>query len=259
MHAILLSLKCQDTEDEVKSLRYLAGQLLQVLGDNQVSSLVDEWLMLKCDDIGAAPSLEKRIDDYWAKIFCLKSSMGEPKYPLPAMLFKALLSLLHGNADCEKGFSDNKHLLEGRSSLSLASIKGMRHIKSYLQRYGVHVTKVPLSLELVRSLKQARNKYILKMDAEESSSKRKQPTNEGEASCQDKRAEEKKMLKKQVVASREFLTSAEELISTGMKHKDMAKVQSGHVLLTKGNSSLELALAKLLEVEKQIMCKKVKH
>lgn len=81
----------------MKLLHYLAGQLLPVLGDNQILTLVGErHMMKKRDDIPAAPPLEERIDKYWAKVFCLKSVTGEVKYPLLATLFKALLSLPHG-------------------------------------------------------------------------------------------------------------------------------------------------------------------
>lgn len=257
LHARFLALEYDNAEMEVRSLRYLAAQLPQVLGDDQVSSLIDEWHILKCSGDKSAKCTQERIDDYWAKVFSLRSATGEQKYPLLSRLIKALLSLPHGNADCERGFSENKHLLDGRSSLSIASINGMRHIKTHLRRYEGDATKVPLSLDLIRSVKQSRVKYAQRTAAEEATSKQK-PSKEDCGLEQCRLAEEKKVLEDQVAASRALLTSAQELISSGVKRKDMDKVQRGHILLTKGNSSLERALGKLQELSKQIS-KKPKH
>lgn len=60
-----------------------------------------------------------------------------------------------------------------------------------------------------------------------------------------------------MAASKALLTSAEEIINAGVKKKDMNKVSSGHVLLAKGNASLEIALKKLSELEE--ISKKRKH
>ncbi|KAK8770235.1 hypothetical protein V5799_013300 [Amblyomma americanum] len=253
MHARFLGLQYENAEQEVRSLRYIVGQLPQVLGDGQVSSLVDEWLMLKCDQ--SKGTLEGRLDVYWAKIFRMKTITGETKYPMLSKLVKAVLSLPHGNADLERGFSENKHLLDERSSLNIASVNGMRHIKSYLQRYDGDASKVPLSSDLLRCVRQSRAKYALMMSAEESTSKR---AAEEAVSNQCTLEAKKKALEGQVQASKVLLTRAEEMINFGIKEKDMDKVESGRLLLTTGNGNLEQALKDLKELEKQ-MLKKARH
>lgn len=46
MHERFLATRCDNTEQMVQSLRYVAGQLLpQVIHEDQVSSLIDEWHM----------------------------------------------------------------------------------------------------------------------------------------------------------------------------------------------------------------------
>ncbi|KAG0445274.1 hypothetical protein HPB47_017467 [Ixodes persulcatus] len=115
-HTSLLGLQPSDVELEVRSLRYLASQLPQVLESDHVSSLVDEWHLLRCDSANSLQLMEDgRIDTRWATVFQQKRAAGQQKYPLLSRLVKALLSLPHGNADCERGFSENKHLLEGRA------------------------------------------------------------------------------------------------------------------------------------------------
>lgn len=56
IHASFLALKYENVEQEVRSLRYIAGQLQpQVIGAEQVSCVIDEWHMLKCGaDRGAS-------------------------------------------------------------------------------------------------------------------------------------------------------------------------------------------------------------
>lgn len=249
MHARFLALRCDNAEQEVRSLRYIAGQLQpQVIHEDQVSSLIDEWHMFKCGGDRGTMHLETRLDDYWAKVFCLKDITGALKYPLLSKVIKALLSLPHGNADAERGFSENKHLLDGRSSLNIASINGMRHVKSFLQRYDGDATKVPLNPDLLKSVRQAHAKYAHRLSLEEGSSKRKAA--EDAAVEQPTHETEKAALEDQVAASKALLTSAEEIINVGVKQKDINKVASGHVLLAKGNATLEQALKRLGELEK---------
>ncbi|KAG0437418.1 hypothetical protein HPB47_017455 [Ixodes persulcatus] len=165
-----------DVESEVRSLRYLASQLPQVLESDHVSSLVDEWHLLRCDSANSLQLMEDgRIDTRWATVFQQKCAAGQQKYPLLSRLVKALLSLPHSNADCERGFSENKHLLEGRASLCIASINGLRQVKTYLQRYDGDATKVPLSPDLLRSVKRARARYEERIGSREADMKRKKP------------------------------------------------------------------------------------
>lgn len=50
-------------------------------------------------------------------------------------------------------------------------------------------------------------------------------------------------------ASKALRNCAKEIIKSDGKQKDMNKTESGHVLLTKGNASLEQTLGKLGELE----------
>ncbi|KAH8033268.1 hypothetical protein HPB51_008751 [Rhipicephalus microplus] len=132
MHTKFLALKCENAEHEVRSLQYIAGQLQpQVICGDQVSSLIDEWNMLKCNGDRGTLHLEGRVDVYWTKVLCLKTTNGELKYPLLSKIIKALLCLPHGNADAERGFSENKNLLDGRNTLSIASINGMTQLRRH--------------------------------------------------------------------------------------------------------------------------------
>ena len=59
----------------------------------------------------ASQGRTKRIDSYWEEIACMKDELGNPLFPHLTTLVKCLLSLSHGNATPESGFSINKAIL----------------------------------------------------------------------------------------------------------------------------------------------------
>lgn len=63
----------------------------------------------------------------------MKDDSGNVIYKYLSVLIKALMCLAHGDADAERGFSDNNPIIEGRSNLDLRSINSLRCIKSYIQ------------------------------------------------------------------------------------------------------------------------------
>lgn len=109
LHARFLALEYDNAEMEVHSLCYLTAQLQQVLGDDQVSSLIDEWNILECRGDKSAKCAQERINDYWAKVFSPRSATREQKYPLLSRLIKALL-LCPTAMRIARGFSENNSL-----------------------------------------------------------------------------------------------------------------------------------------------------
>lgn len=91
----------------------------------------------------------------WCKHY---SKLGDRavKYPLLGALVKALLSLLHGTADVERGLSENSCMLRDRASLSISTVNGLRSIMSFSERFGRNAAAVPLSGELIRAVEGAR-------------------------------------------------------------------------------------------------------
>ena len=52
-----------------------------------------------------------RIDSYWSRVFLMKGTDGRFLFPQLSALIKAILSLSHGNAGPEQGFSVNKSII----------------------------------------------------------------------------------------------------------------------------------------------------
>ena len=62
------------------------------------------------------------MDHYWRKIELMKNAVGDLKYPLVIKAVKAALSLAHGNAEVQRGFSESAKNIKKKSSPSFRSI-----------------------------------------------------------------------------------------------------------------------------------------
>lgn len=91
---------------------------------DQVASLIDEWHCLHCQPIAEGSSSQNTtVDGYWAAL--LVTGIRAQKYPLLSALVRTLLFGPHGNADCERGFSENKRVVKNRAYLAIVTINGI--------------------------------------------------------------------------------------------------------------------------------------
>ncbi|CAF4482456.1 unnamed protein product [Rotaria sp. Silwood2] len=111
----------------------VARELPHLLSDDDLDQLNSEWRLYVNETIPnewyehnsvGVDSQEiikyRPVDYYWKHIFAMKNSSGGTKFLILSKLVKSILSLSHGNADVERGFSENASLVsDDRSSLSL--------------------------------------------------------------------------------------------------------------------------------------------
>ena len=97
----------------------------------------------------------------------LTDHRGEPKYPILASVVKVALSLSHGQADVERGFSVNKQILSDRTVLSEKVLCATRTVKEILIRYG-SVTSVPITPSVIAAYRSAYKNYKEAMKMEKS-------------------------------------------------------------------------------------------
>ncbi|KAL1482177.1 hypothetical protein MTO96_014989 [Rhipicephalus appendiculatus] len=166
----------------VQSLKYLAACVPQIIKTEQVVMLVDEWHSLHCRRAIEGLSISGTpIDSYWAAIFTSNSQ----KYWLLSVLVRALLSLPHGNADCERGFSGNKRIVENRASLAIATINGIRQVKSYMKRFSSDPCSVLFTRDIMKAVKSSHNVYSRRLQRESEEQKKTEEENvrSGPANC----------------------------------------------------------------------------
>lgn len=234
-----------------KIIRMLAAEVPNVVDPSEVSSITDEWILLQTqeldfnhiDEISEEAGCSRdsiksmRLDHYWQKIFDMKDSFGNPKFKILTKLVKALLSLAHGNAECERGFSLNKNLLDNRSSLSIESINGLRQMKSHIKRIG-GLENLKIEKEILQSVKDAGQKYRQRIQTSQNIQKRKLELDEEEKKSDDLK-KEGEMLAQQIQSSQIMLSKAEEIIAKGLKKKDLSEIEMGQVLLKEAKTNIE--------------------
>ncbi|CAN8028260.1 unnamed protein product [Ixodes persulcatus] len=245
-------------EFATRSLRYIANALPQVIPPNKVAALTDEWNSLVCQTCDW--ELSPNVVTHWSVVFALKTPTCDPQYPMLGKLVKALFALPHGNADCERGFSENKHAVENRSSLPITSISSLRQTKTYMKRYSEDPTNLPLTKELLRGVENSYMRYRQRIDKEEASRslKRRHAEASGEVSETKKLTDEKSGLQCRLSSLKALLLSAQELISKGVAVKDLDKVGKGHLLLSDVNSKLAKVLERIKEIDSALQTVKKK-
>ncbi|KAL1426107.1 hypothetical protein MTO96_018580 [Rhipicephalus appendiculatus] len=239
----LRSLRClspnaREEESSGPELRCLAMKLPQVIQPGEISILMDEYTVFQLDTLESA----QNIDEYWRAAFDLKKCDGTTKYPL-SKLVNALLSIPHGNADVERGFSENRRLLQDRARLTLDSINGIRYVVPYGKRFDSDPSSFTITPEVLRVVRNSKKRYSERLALEKEQSA-KRPREEPEAGP----SSEGQDLQKEVETAKKMLTNAELLIAHGLKTKDFAEVESGNSLLALGKSRLEMAIQKMAEI-----------
>lgn len=114
---------------------------------------------------GAGYVKYRHVDDYWHRVLQLTDGRGEPKYPDLAVVIKMALSLSHGQADIERGFSINKKILDDHTSLGEKTLSATRTVKEVIQQYG-SIRNIPMTTSLFAAYRGAHKVYKEDLDRE---------------------------------------------------------------------------------------------
>ena len=111
--------------------------------------------------------LKERLDHYWRKIELMKNAVGDLKYPLIIKVVKAALSLAHGNAEVERGFSESaKNVTKDRVLLSEASVNAIQSTKDGLKSVNNQPHTVPITKEFIQFGRSVHCAYNLRQEEE---------------------------------------------------------------------------------------------
>ncbi|KAH8042831.1 hypothetical protein HPB51_025883 [Rhipicephalus microplus] len=160
---------------------------------------------------------------------------------------------------------DEWHMLKCDSNSDLLALGGERidvrwgkifELKSPGGRpkYDGDATKVPLSTELLQSVRRSRARYTERTaSAQQSESRKRLGDQDTGADVDEKRL--RKNLEEKVTSSRALLKRAEDIISSGLRSKSLEQVEAGQTLLAEGNSALSQTLSQLEELSKKVITK----
>lgn len=293
---ILRNLRCLHPsyrlkEESLQFMKFLAVQLPNVIPIQEVSSVTDEFIRLQAEensniypevqfdtpeleddelseeDENGIPELPKanteRIDEYWGRILKIKDATNNLKYKNLGKVVKALLCLPHGNADVERGFSTNKHMLENRSSLSLHSINALRKVKCHIKTNCENkVENLQITRDLLKSARLSRQRKNDRLQELKKGLKRANDENIDEINDPQKLLDEEKELCNRLKAAQTMIENAQQTISNGIKTKNMTTIESGQILLQEAtsrmNNILEAQHKNKIELEKSKLTHKKK-
>lgn len=138
--------------------------------DEYCDHVCSEWLLYSTDsalDSQSDPSNAcQDICAYWQHVSTMVDAAGDKKYKHLGYVAKAALTLSHGNATPERGFSVNNALVtQEKGSLAERSIIALRVVKEAIQLFG-SCTNVPMTRDLLQSVKRAYAEYALYLENE---------------------------------------------------------------------------------------------
>ena len=190
---------------------------------------------------GTAYVKYKRLDSYWHRIIQMTDHHGEPKYQTLATVVKLALSISHGQADVERGFSVNKMILTDRTSLSEKVLCATRTVKDVVEAYD-SVTSIPMTPTLFTAYRSAHRLYKEAQEKESSRKreesvlgKRKQPIDDEKSIMLAKKREWEE---KQVQAEK-LINEGTERLSLSLKANNLGDIMAAHALLESGNKLLQ--------------------
>ena len=128
-------------------------------------------------------STYKRIDAYWFCVQAIVDKCGKKKYSTLWSLVKCLLSLSHGNADPERGFSLRFLLQVHGNAIQEETIEAVRLVKDFIL-YSGGTNNVQITKEMIISSRDAYWRYDMNPKEKEQEI---QAANELKKDCRRKR------------------------------------------------------------------------
>lgn len=156
-----------------RGTRRIAESVPQVVDENQISQVTDEWKMYQLVDIPDSLEFDDtgkdvRVDDYWNKVLQTKNSDSTPRCKVLGPLVKAVLCIAHGNAEVERSLSENKKMLsKERTLLTDSSVNGLRMVKDAVKVSCGSVADMNITKGLLEAGRKAHNVYKRRMEEEE--------------------------------------------------------------------------------------------
>ena len=238
------------SETSHMSIMNIARCLPQMIVPDEIDCINAEWLVYQNERI---PNewFEKfdgyySIDYYWRNVFTLKTISGAEKFISLAKLVKCALALSHGNADVERGFSENAFLLtDDRSLLSNASINGLRATRDGVTFFGNGKPhEVPITKGLLDSVRDAHSRYCIDLEKhrEELSTRKKveveQTTNKLFIEKENGLYDEQTSLHASLTNIQKLIDEGTERLAKAITSKDFKEIETAQLLIEGGNKKL---------------------
>lgn len=237
---------------------------LPTFEDSDISKVTDEWKIYRAEDIDDDKIYHDgtliRVDHFWNYVLNKKNASGGLKYQFLRKVVLTSLCIPHGNADVERSLSVNKKLVTPeRSLLSEESVNGLRITRDAVSMYK-SIADVPVTKELLGSVRQAHKKYKERVEAEKYEAqllerKRKEDVEQQEMSkkaleeqknkkrkLDDKERRVKKSemeMKSDMDKANQIFEEANKRLSAAIKNKDFKEINIAQGLLDVAKANLD--------------------
>ncbi|CAF1507253.1 unnamed protein product [Rotaria sp. Silwood1] len=267
-----------DATSNDKILR-VARAIPNLFDDKEIDNLTNEWILYCFESIDESWIIKDKyvdsngldhikyhsIDYYWSKVFSILTSNGTPKYQTLAKLIRNVLIVAHGNADVERGFSINSHIVtDDRTLLSETSINGLRLVHDGVKYFGSGSThKVPITSDMINVVKKSSSNYRDELLIAKTANNIYSKTNNNNKELiqierQQQIEEEKKLLDKQKDLDKE-MKEAEYLIQegtnrleNGLKNGSLSEIYAAKLLIAGGHEKITATNEKQRQVTNEL-------
>lgn len=254
---LLRHLKCLHpsmrlAESSHMSIMNVARRFPQMIMPDDIDRINAEWLVYQHERIPdewfKTSDGYHLIDYYWKNVLAIKSIGGTDRFVSLGKLIKCALSLSHGNADVERGFSENTFLLTSdRSLLSDASINGLRATRDAVTFFGNGKPhEVPITKGLLDSVRNAHSRYSMDLEKQREELGMKKQIEE-ERVAKDLFRERENGLHDEQNGLYANLTDIQKLIDEGTERlakavplKDFKEIETAQLLIEGGSKKLAL-------------------
>ena len=140
-----------------KLLMYLVT--MSLVNTSSADKVSDQYTQLLKDDIA---KLDQDAEIGRLDHFFFQQLNVVKKYPELAQVISILLSLSHGQADIERGFSQNKRVLQ--HNIQENSIRSKRLILDHMVSNNLQPDTIKVSNDMLKAVRAARTKYMIHME-----------------------------------------------------------------------------------------------
>ncbi|CAF4651079.1 unnamed protein product [Rotaria sp. Silwood1] len=252
---LLRHLKClhpimRHSETSHISIMNIARSFPQMIIPDDIDRITAEWYIYQNENIPnewyEQTNKYHSIDYYWKNVFTLKTNTGTNKFIALPKLIKCILALSHGNADVERGFSENAFLLtDDRSLLSDASINGLRATRDGVKFFGNGKPhEVPITKALLDCVRDAHSRYCIDLEKRQQelltnkNSIKEETKNDFLIEKQNDLYDEQILLHKNLTTIQKMIDEGTERLTKAISLKDFKEIETSLLLIEGGNKKL---------------------
>jgi hypothetical protein len=181
-----------------------------------VDAIARQYDLLK---IELGSTADGSAQNFWVSVGDLKNDAGVQKFRQISRLACVCLTVDHGNATPERGFSINGYIMKDeRSSLGESTLVALRHVYDFINRFE-NLTDLNIDKELIDSVRLSHSRYQIHMDDKKKQVERKMLEKEKlkAKAIRDAEKETKKRIKDEIVTEEAKLELFDSMMKAGVE------------------------------------------